>query len=55
MEKTYDLSPEEMARLDEIAAEASPSAAAQIEKENLEFEDVSNEILDAEFEEVKVD
>jgi len=25
------------------------------EKENLEFEDVSNEILDAEFEEVKVD
>ena len=27
----------------------------QDEKENLEFEDVSNEILDAEFEEVKVD
>jgi hypothetical protein len=53
--KNYELSPEEMARLDEIAAEVSPSAAAQIEKEKLEFEDVSDEILDAEFEEVKVD
>tara|TARA_B110000211_G_scaffold77885_1_gene91326 strand:+ start:283 stop:651 length:369 start_codon:yes stop_codon:yes gene_type:complete len=49
------ISPEEMGRLDEIAAEVSPSAAAQIEKEKLEFEDVSDEILDAEFEEVKVD
>lgn len=49
------ISSEEMLRLDEIAAEVSPSAAAQIEKEKLEFEDVSDEILDAEFEEVKVD
>jgi len=53
--ENYDLSPEEIARLDEIAAETSPSAAAQIEKEKLEFEDVSDEILDAEFEEIKVD
>tara|TARA_R110002074_G_scaffold393625_1_gene580270 strand:- start:2 stop:373 length:372 start_codon:yes stop_codon:yes gene_type:complete len=50
------LSEEEMSILDEIAAEVSPSAAAQIEEEKkLSFKDVSNEILDAEFEEVKVD